>query len=352
MIRICSSLQAAGHEVTLVGRLRRNSLELVDRPFKQDRIFCWFERGKFFYLEYNLRLLYYLWRHSAHVVNAIDLDTLLPGYLLSRLRQQTVCVYDAHEYFTEVPEVTRRPLVRRIWSTLADWIIPQLNYAYTVGPALAELFTERYGTPFEVIRNVPIPRTPKVRPDTVERIILYQGMLNEGRGLETAVEAMELLPSEFKLVLVGSGDVEAELRQMVEQRHLQARVQFTGFVRPDELPKYTNEAWLGLNLLENTGLSYYYSLANKAFDYIQAGLPSVQMDFPEYRALHEEYGCFLLLERLEPSDLAHLILEIVASTTTYDQLVQNNLKAAQQLNWDSEEQQLLDFYQRVLSSDG
>ncbi|MEO0726238.1 MAG: glycosyltransferase [Bacteroidota bacterium] len=348
MIRICSSLQAAGYDVTLVGRLRKNSRPLVERSFDQRRLNCWFDRGKFFYLEYNLRLLWFLWRHSANVINSVDLDTLLPGYLISRLRKGTICVYDAHEYFTEVPEVTRRPAVQRIWSFLADWIIPQLKYAYTVGPALAKLFTERYRTPFAVIRNVPIRQKTVERQIGEERIILYQGMLNEGRGLETMIAAMSLLPEQYRLLLVGSGDVEAQLRDMAKNYKLEGRTQFTGFVRPDELPSFTNQAWLGLNLLENTGLSYYYSLANKAFDYIQAGVPSIQMDFPEYRALQEEYNCFLLLENLSAEALAQLILQADGAEATYQQLAQNCQLAATKLNWDVEEQILLAFYQQIL----
>lgn len=80
MIRICSSLQAAGYEVMLVGRKRRQSLPLVERPFLQHRINCHFEAGKLFYLEFNLRLLKYLWQHPASIINSVDLDTLLPGY--------------------------------------------------------------------------------------------------------------------------------------------------------------------------------------------------------------------------------------------------------------------------------
>lgn len=348
MIRICSSLQAAGHQVRLVGRERPSSLPLINPAFAQERLSCWFEAGKFFYLEYNLRLLLYLWRNQADVINAVDLDTLLPAYLISRLRRRTICIYDAHEYFTEVPEVTRRPLIRRIWSVLADWIIPQLEYAYTVGPALAKIFTERYGTPFSVVRNVPMRKEPSDRGRTGPRTILYQGMLNEGRGLETAVLAMKLLPPDFQLLLVGSGDVEGQLKDLVRTEQLSERVRFTGFIPPHQLAVYTNGAWLGLNLLENTGLSYYYSLANKAFDYIQAGLPSVQMDFPEYRALQDSHGCFLLLPELDPAQLAAQIQQLAGDEDAYQQLVQQNRLAAQELNWENEEGVLLAIYERAL----
>ncbi len=350
MIRICSTLQAAGYEVTLVGRQRQNSLALRSHSFQQYRLPCYFDAGKFFYLEYNLRLLWYLWRNPVDIVNAVDLDTLLPAYLISRIRRGTTCVYDAHEYFTEVPEVTRRPAIQRIWSTLANWIIPQLEYAYTVGPALARIFSERYSTSFGVVRNVPVRRQAPEKRSPSSKVLLYQGMLNEGRGLETAIRAMKLLPEEFRLILVGSGDVEQELKQLAIEEQVDGRVEFTGFVTPDQLPSYTNQAWLGLNLLENTGLSYYYSLANKAFDYIQSNVPSVQMAYPEYVALQEEYGCFVLLDQLEPQELAEHILHLAANEAVYQQLVENNRAAAQDLCWEHEQQRLLDIYQEVAAS--
>ncbi|WP_169433304.1 glycosyltransferase family 4 protein [Lewinella cohaerens] len=347
MIRICSTLQAAGHRVTLVGRRLPHSRPLVNHPFQQHRLRCWFHTGKLFYLEYNLRLLYYLYQQRAEIINAVDLDTLLPSYLISRL-QRGVCVYDAHEYFTEVPEVVRRPKVQRLWSALADWIIPSLQHAYTVAPALAELMTERYGTSFKVVRNVPYRQSAlhnQIIPD--KKIIFYQGMLNEGRGLEAAILAMKQLPPTLVLHIAGSGDLEQKLHQLVVDHQLEDRVHFLGFVLPAELPALTEKAWLGLNLLENTGLSYYYSLANKTFDYIQSGVPALHMDFPEYRALHDQYDTFELLADLEVNTIASAIQGLVDTPDRYAQLQQNNLEAAKYLTWEEEEKKLLAIYEKL-----
>ena len=344
MIRICGTLQAAGYQVTLVGRELPHSLPLVDHPFRQHRLLCWFHAGKLFYLEYNLRLLYHLFRQRPTIINAVDLDTLLPGYLISRL-QRSVCVYDAHEYFTEVPEVIRRPRVQRLWAVLADWIIPSLQHAYTVAPALADIMSERYGTPFDVVRNVPYRQTASVeRVVPHEKIIFYQGVLNEGRGLESAILAIEQLPSNFVLQIAGTGDLEQKLHQLMQDHQLQDRVRFLGFVPPAQLPALTEKAWLGLNLLENTGLSYYYSLANKTFDYIQAGVPALHMDFPEYRALHDQYDTFELLADLEVESIAAAIQGLINNPNRYAQLQDNNLQAAKSLIWEEEEKKLLGIY--------
>lgn len=349
MHRICSALAEAGFEVWLVGRRQKNSGTLPPQAYQQHRLPCYWQRGKLFYLEYNLRLLWFLWRQPAQLINAVDLDTLLPAYLISRLRR-IPCVYDAHEYFTETPELTRRPRVQRIWAYLADRIIPRLTYAYTVGGELAQVLQQRYGTRFAVVRNLPLRITPPPSTDAPQqsgpRVILYQGMLNEGRGLETAIQAMHRLPH-CQLWLAGDGDIRPDLQKLVDQEKLGEQVKFLGFVPPGDLPALTAQAWLGLNLLENTALSYYYSLANKALDYIQCGLPSINMDFPEYHRLQQQYGVFVLLARLDLALLAQHIQQLMEQPEQYAALRTACLRAAPTLCWEQEQVLLRDFYSRI-----
>ena len=348
MIRICSSLAKAGYEVTLVGRSRAGSLPLKKEAFEQKRLFCFFEKGKLFYLEYNLRLFLFLLFAPLDIVCAVDLDTLLPAFLISRIKHKA-CVYDAHEYFTEVPEVVRRPKVQRIWEWIAQWAIPRLQYAYTVGGGLARLLEERYGTPFEVIRNVPLPLTglpEKAGKKNHRPIILYQGALNEGRGLEFAISAMKAVEGAV-LWLAGEGDLSKSLRNQARAQGLEAKVHFLGFLPPSELKSLTPKAYIGLNLLENKGLSYYYSLANKAFDYVQAEVPSINMAFPEYVHLQEESEVFVLLEELSVSGISEAINHLLADKGHYSYLQKNCRKAAKEWNWQKEEQLLLAYYRKI-----
>src|SRR5687767_1010559 len=103
MLRICSSLAGAGYHVTLVGRSYRDSPNLLPRPFHQKRLACWSRKGFVFYAEYSVRLFFYLLLKKMDLVCAIDLDTILPCYLVSRLRKKKR-VYDAHELFCEMKE--------------------------------------------------------------------------------------------------------------------------------------------------------------------------------------------------------------------------------------------------------
>ena len=142
MIRICTSLVKQGYEVLLVGRTLKKSISLQSQPFQQKRLFCFFQKGKFFYLEYNLRLFFFLLWKKFDAVCAIDLDTILPAFYISRWKNKPI-VYDAHEYFTEVPEVVRRPNVQRVWERVAQKTIPKCTHCYTVCQSLADIFYEK-----------------------------------------------------------------------------------------------------------------------------------------------------------------------------------------------------------------
>lgn len=345
MIRICSSLSNAGHEVTLVGRELSNSKPISSEQFHQKRFKLFFNSGKLFYFEYNLRLFLFLLFSSWDVVHSVDLDSLLPGYLVSRLRRK-VCVYDAHEYFTEVPEVVERPMVKRAWEWVASFCIPKLRYAITVCESLSEVFGGKYGINFIVVRNVPflkpLPEIKRIRTEG-KKVLLYQGVLNDGRGLEEMINALSEL-NHCELWMAGEGDLSASLRDLVDKNGLGSRVKFLGRLSPSELAEVTLKADLGLNLLKNKGLNYYYSLANKAFDYIQAGLPSLNMAFPEYLKINEEHGTFVLLEDLGNRTIINSVQELFADENRYEEFSLKCQKASRILTWENEEKKLVRLY--------
>jgi hypothetical protein len=163
MHRICGTLAANGYTVMLVGRALSHSIPLEIKSFEQKRLRCFFQKGFAFYAEYNLRLLWFLLFVHCDAVCSIDLDTLPAGCLATLLRRKKR-VFDAHEYFTEVPEVVDRPAVKFFWEMVARACLPFYRHAYTVGPALAAIFEKKYGLKFEVVRNVADP-TPSPSPD-------------------------------------------------------------------------------------------------------------------------------------------------------------------------------------------
>ena len=346
MIRICTSL-SKNYEVLLIGRKRPNSIDLLTRSFHQKRLYCFFQKGKFFYLEYNIRLFWYLMFSKMDAICSIDLDTLLPGFLVSKFRSKII-IFDSHEYFTEVPEVVNRTFTKRIWETVARICIPHIKHCYTVCESLAEIFEEKYSSPFEVIRNVPfLQKTINKDKKNKPTILLYQGVLNEGRGLSELIEAVKL-NGNVVLWLAGEGDLSKDLRDQVGEKHKE-KIIFLGYLTPEKLKAITLKADIGFNLLENKGKSYYYSLANKFFDYIQTEIPSVNMNFPEYKKINEEYQVAILIDDLKIESITNAIHMLSLDDTIYKELQQNCLKAKSIFCWEKEEQKLLAIYRRAFA---
>jgi hypothetical protein len=157
-----------------------------------------------------------------------------------------------------------------------------------------------------------------------------------------------------RLVICGEGDCSAELRQHAERLGLLAtgQVEFRGYVLPAELRQLTAQATVGVMLLENTGLSYYYSLANKFFDYVQAGVPQLCIDFPEYRALNAQHEVAVLVPDLSPATLVAGLARLLPGGQPgayHQRLAANCRRARREWNWREEEKILIGLYQTLLA---
>jgi len=340
MIRICTSLANAGYQVLLVGRKIKDSVPLKKMAFDQKRLYCFFSKGKLFYAEYNLRLFVYLLFKKFDLICAIDLDTILPCLWLSAIRRKKR-VYDAHELFCEMKEIVQRPAIYRIWKNIEKKTVPAFDYGYTVNEPIAEEFRKMYNRGYGVIMNAPVLR-PLVIPEKKEKYILYQGAVNEGRSFETLIPAMKEVNA--RLIIAGDGNLMNQTRQLVKECGLDNKISFVGKVEPPELLNYTLGAYIGLTLFENKGLSNYFSLANRFFDYFHSGVPQLCVDYPVYRELNKTRPVAVLTQDLSSKNIAHQLNLLLDNDVLYKDLQQNCLYQREVLNWQNEEKKLLAFY--------
>ncbi len=344
MIRICHALQNNGYEVCLVGRQWSYSAALPEYSFKTHRISCRFNKGPWFYAEYNIRLFWYLKKHPSDVFGAVDYDTL-KGVTRAAGSTGAKVVFDAHEWFEEVPELDGREKVKKYWKKIAHKGIPKTDLRYTVSEAIAEKLTAIYGHDFEVIRNIPplVSEEPSsIRAD----IIAYIGVLNKGRGLEQMIKAMKKINAQ--LWLIGEGDIKSELLQLVSDEQLHERVIFKGFIPPDEVHDVLCQARIGINLLDGSSKSYKYSLANKFFDYVHAGVPQICMDFEEYRKLNQEHGVAVTINDLNQATLLYAFDHLLSDRNYWFTIHSNCLRARQEWCWQLEEKKLLALVESTL----
>ena len=366
--RTCTVLQELGYEVLLVGRRLPGSLPL-ERPYATRRMRLLFRKGALFYAEYAKRLFLLLLFARCRLIVANDLDTLLPCYLVARLRGRRL-VYDSHEFFTEVPELFKPDgsprMARRVWLAIERWIFPRLAHVIAVNDSIAEAYRKRYGalaerggnafaeriqdtrasTPLSeggtwitVVRNIPMPRALGPLPSRGELqlppdrfILVLQGSgINVQRGGEEAVLAMRELPNAL-LLLIGGGDAWPVLERMVEEHGLHDRVRLLPRMPYEHMMQYTRNADLGLSLDKDTNLNYRYSLPNKLFDYFQAGLPALVTDLPEVAGIVRRFGAGVVLPTADPALIAAEVRALQADPQRLSALREKAIFAAASLN--------------------
>ncbi len=345
--KVATTLAEHGAEVMLIGRRLPGSLEVTERPYQTRRFRLLFKRGFLFYACFNVRLFLFLLFVKKGVLVSNDLDTLPANFLVSRIRRLPL-VYDSHEYFTEVPELINRPFVRKFWLRIERGLVPKVKSASTVSQGVADEYNRLYNQHFVVIRNLPVTevREPK-RPDQLEcgpdRIIIYQGSLNPGRGIDHMIRAMVHL-DRIVFQVFGAGPMRRYLEDLTEEFGVSDRVAFMGTVPFSDLRKHTRQASVGISLEENLGKNYYYSLPNKLFDYIHAQVPVLASDLPEIKNIVESYHIGRITSSYDPEELASIVNDMMDDHEKRAEWKKNLKTAARELCWEEETEKLLGLY--------
>jgi glycosyltransferase involved in cell wall biosynthesis len=220
-------------------------------------------------------------------------------------------------------------------------VVNKLNSAYSV----------KYGVDFGVVRNVPDKDLDEEEYSIPEEYIksgflIYQGAVNKDRGLEELIDIVYEI-KEFRLMIVGDGDVINTLRQKVSDLKLEDFVYFTGKIEPSKLKSVTRKALLGLSLEKKTNLNYYYALPNKLFDYIRAGIPVLCSDFPEMRKIIDSYQVGRVADPDDRNEIKQLIKLMISDNERRQEWIKNTSFASEELSWNIEQNQLYGIYKKV-----
>jgi glycosyltransferase involved in cell wall biosynthesis len=344
--RECNTLHKLGYEVLLAGRKSNRSFILKDLPYKSIRFQNPFQKGPFMYLVFNLQLFFYLLFAKADILWSNDLDTLLPNFMISRLKNLKL-IYDSHEYFTES---VYKESSKRIWQMLETKLFPRLKNVITVNNSIQKIYENKYKVPVTVIRNMPYQfKKNKVLNSAIlppgKKNLIMQGMgLNENRGAEEAVLIMQFLPDDFNLYFIGNGTILNKLKKMVFELKLQSKIIFIDPLPYQQMMEYTRQGYLGL-IFEKIGVTdeHLFALPNKLFDYIHAGIPVLSSEAVEIKSIISKYNIGTCISNFNPQEMAGKIIEISEDKEKYDLWKQNTTAASEVLNWEIEEKILIDF---------
>lgn len=286
---------------------------------------------------------------NADVYHSHDLNTLYVGSRCKKGTPGARLVYDSHELQTERNRMTKWGRRWAVWNE-RKWL-PHADAMIVASPSWIDINREKYGRvpdPSVSIINTPelehIEQPQDLRgaldiPDDVP-ILLYQGSIQQNRGIEPAIDAITLLPKAV-LVVLGYGYHRPALEADVRKRGLTDRVKFFGPIPNEELLGWTAAADIGMCNIVNSSLSYYTSLPNKLFEYIIAGIAVIGSDSPEIGRIVKEEGVGEVADPSDPESLADAARRILEDLDGYRAATTS---AAEKYNWGNEEKKLLELY--------
>ncbi len=349
--RTATTLQSMGFEVTLVGSIFRDKSELK-RPYHIHRLEMFFSNGRLFYFEFNIRLCFFAIKGGYNVFVANGLG-VLPGITVSAFVKRKPFVYDSCDLTTESAEMIGRPFIRWFLGLIERSLIRKARCVYTISESIATYLESKYRIKVDLVRNTPDFKSIKNYPSEYRlvheglKVLIYQGAVNRGRGLEMIINAMKYLP-EAMLFIVGEGDEEKELEKLVLKTSLYNRVIFYGRVPFEELKFLTMQADLGLSAEEDICLNYRYSLPNKLFDYIHAGIPVLVSGMPEMEKIVSERQIGKIIYNRSPEKLAAKIRAMLSDDESVKLWRANTIATAKEFNWCNEKKKVIAIYQQFL----
>lgn len=349
-------LSSMGFSVTLIGRHNPDALPLSLPLVAVSMIRVPFRRGPMMYLWFNIALLFrLLLLRKAGLYIANDLDTLIPCYMVSRLRRRPL-VYDAHEYFTGQYSLTDRRFKRSLWKRAEHSLLPGIRYMMTVSDSIAEIYNQEYGCDPVVVRNLPMPafnippyQRSRLTSASDDLLVVFQDGSgdNPGRGMSELLEAMMLLEN-VKLVVIGTGKIIEEARQQVLKQHIDHKVSFLPRMKWEEMIGYIKCCDAALSIDADTCVNQRFSLPNKLFDAIGAGVPVIVSPLPEVSAIVSKYRCGLVLDEMTPRAIAGALSLLRDDRELLSELKANTRSAAEELNWEKEQTAEQKLFRRVI----
>jgi glycosyltransferase involved in cell wall biosynthesis len=307
------------------------------------------------FLDYYVRAYRLVREAPSDVYHGHDLNAL-PVAWWSRHKLGGKLIYDSHEIYTETSNLRR--LERKVAALVERFLIRRVDAVITIHDTAADELARRYGVPKpSVVKNCPrIPpgcnRTTRLK-DAIgladsDLIVLYQGGFTKGRGLPHLIQAMTYLPEHMKLVMMGWGRIEPELRVLTEELGLlDCRVFFIPPVPQNELLHWTASANVGVIPYQAVSLNNYLCMPNKLFEYMGAGLPIVASAFPELTRVIEGALAGVTFDPEVPESIAAAVNRVLGDADLRARMSENARKASLIYNWENEEKSLLAVYSRV-----
>jgi glycosyltransferase involved in cell wall biosynthesis len=301
-----------------------------------------------FYLKFIWHIKLKLLTTKASVIFAEDIYTLPFAVIFGKLKRAKI-YYDSRELFGYLAGLKDKKFKQAFWKWTEKFFIRKADYVIVTGPMDGEFLQKEYRLKnLILLRNLPRYYKPELKLDLhshlqiekSQKIILYQGVLLKGRGIEKIFAVLKELPY-CVFLIAGGGEFEEYYKKLSNEMNLVDQVFFLGKLTQDELPKITASADVGVSLIENLSTSYYYALPNKLFEYIMAEVPVIVSNLPQMKEVVEKYDVGFSVDIENKAELITAIKKLTEDNNFYKTKVQNCQVASQELNWEKEVTNLL-----------
>lgn len=337
------SFKAKGFNVEVISFDWLGSTEITPEPGIKIYRLSKKKSSLFFYSKFFLLLAFNLFKSRASLFFAEDIYTLPLVCIAARIKRAKV-VYDSRELFGFLAGLKDRKKVQRLLALLEKIFIKYADYIVVTGDMDGEFLTSQYKLKKTVtVRNLPFYREnippvdlrKKFGIPANKRILLYQGVILHGRGLRHVFDFLKNF-EDAVLVILGDGEHKKYYQELAASTGVGARIIFGGKIPQSELLNYSAGADIGVSLIENLSVSYYYALPNKMFEYIMAGLPVAVSALPQMERIVNEYGVGISINLDEVNEINKRLAGLLNNEEALLKFRGNCLKAARELNWDNE----------------
>lgn len=296
-----------------------------------------------FYLNFLYHLFKFLLKNKADFYFAEDVYSLGLMSIFSKIRRKKL-FYNSRELYPFLAGLRERKFVQSLLAFVEKLFIKFPDYVLTTGEMDSEFLMHHYHlNNVIVLRNLPsmINMSGKIDLRKVlnipedSKILLYQGVLIDGRGIKVAIKLLQNF-EKFHLVILGEGREKENFIKFAHSIGVNERVRFMGAVKQEDLVSYTAAADLGLALIENISLSYYYALPGKLFEYIMAELPVLCTDLPQMKSIVKKYNVGRYVDINNYDEIIKNVSEIFSNPEIINTYKQNCMIAKKELNWENE----------------
>jgi glycosyltransferase involved in cell wall biosynthesis len=301
-----------------------------------------------FYLKFIWHIKVKLITSKASIILAEDIYTLPFAVIFGKLKRAKI-YYDSRELFGYLAGLKDKKIKQSFWKWTEKLFIKQADFVMVTGPMDGEFLKNEYGIKnLILLRNLPRYYKPELKLDLhshlqidkSKKIILYQGVLLKGRGIEKIFSVLNELP-DCVFVIAGGGEFEQHYRKLSEEMKVSDKVFFLGKLTQEDLPKITASVDIGVSLIENLSISYYHALPNKLFEYIMADVPVIVSNLPQMKKIVDKYDVGYAVDFDSNDELISAIKKLTEDENLFDSKKQNCRIASQKLNWEKEVTNLL-----------